>query len=138
MASDQDRTSIYVAALVKHISRGRLDVYLDDIFEAIRERKNHKRNQLAAHNRVILKPGVRVKIANGIKPRYLAGLKGTVIDPEQAGHLPRGNNGAIPIRLDFGKVRRYGPTVFVPPGAMSKLKDQTPNPEHAEYYDATG
>lgn len=125
---DSERTSKYVAALVKHIGNGRLDPYLEDILNSVIERNKHKRDQLAAHNRVILKPGVRVKIDDKIKPRYLGGLKGTVLDPEEAGHLPRGHNGSIPIKLDFGKVRRFGPVVYCPPATLRKLKDQTPPP----------
>lgn len=130
MANDQERTAAYVAALLRHIAKGRLDPYLDDIHNSIISRHKFNRDQRAAHNRVIMKPGVRVKIGNTIKPRYLAGLKGTVIDPEDIGHLPRGQDSSIPVRLDLGKIRRYGPTVFVPPSALAKLKDQTPHPHH--------
>lgn len=131
MASDNnERTAAYIAALLRHIAKGRLDPYLDDIRDSLNNRHRSIRDQRAAHNRVIMKPGVRVKIANTIKPRYLAGLKGTVMDPEDIGHLPRGQDRNIPVRLDYGRIRRYGPTVFVPPSALAKLKDQTPHPDH--------
>jgi hypothetical protein len=126
------RTDDYTLSLTKHILRGRLDSQLDIIQQAIVARRKTLRQEQITRNRILLTPGTRVKLTT-IKPQYLSNQKGTVVDAESAEHLllRRGNNpDFVPVRLDAGRVRRFGPIVFAPLAAVAKLKDQTAHPDH--------
>lgn len=127
MAS-QERVQHYSTALLKHLSRGRLDEYLDTIIDTAMARRRYLNEQKAIRNKAMMIPGTRVKISGNIKPKYLWGLTGTVTDAEFP--RPRSNKDFVAMRLDRGVVGRYGPTVFCPPALLSRLKDQTPHPGH--------
>ena len=124
----EDRTEKYVIALCRHIDKGRLDKYLDVITNAGWERKKRLRESRERENLIKLRPGTRVQIDPNIKPRYLGGLKGTVIQSE--GPRPRSNKRFLSVRLDDGRVGRFGPVVNCPPASLTKCKDQTPHPNH--------
>jgi hypothetical protein len=131
----QERTVQYVVALCKHISKGTLDKHLDVISTQINKRNATIRDNQAARNLVTLTPGTRVMITpDKIKPKYLGGHKGTVVDPDTLGPINQTNPAyqkAIPVRLDHGRVRKFGPIVWVPAACLRKLKDQTSNhPNH--------
>lgn len=129
MSTKEERTREYVSALMKHVSKGRLDNHLQSIADVTLLRLRHIREETAARNKAEMVPGTRVQITGNIKPRYLYGLKGTVVDET----YPRQTDKVLTsVKLDKGRVGRYGPIIFVPSALVHKLKDQTPHPDHTE------
>jgi hypothetical protein len=101
---------------------GKLDRILDTLTEACVARQRILREQRKAHNLAELTPGTRVRITR-IKPRYLSGLTGEVLSPipgaqELLGRPVRA--GFLPVKLDVGRVGRYGPMVHVPASALER------------------
>lgn len=62
------------------IRSGRLDTELDELAEILWNRRKYLNTQRALQNVMSVEAGDRVRILSELKPRYLAGLSGTVIE----------------------------------------------------------
>jgi ribosomal protein L21E len=89
------------------ILQGKCDTLLDDIAHAMRERKVQISRDLFRELRI----GDRVQIEGNIKPRYMAGLVGTVVDKRQS-----------KVELEFAEpVGRFGRRVICPVTSITKI-----------------
>lgn len=70
--------------VILSILNGQEDERLDNIAEAIRQRKR----AVALSRAATLKPGDKVRITGGISPKYLIGLVGEVAGPPQGDRIP--------------------------------------------------
>jgi hypothetical protein len=109
-------TKDLVNRILRLVTEGRIDSHLETIALVVRERQRIIRDQRATMNMAELsEPGTKVRITRGVKPQYLAGLEGTVVERPMA--FFRNKPGTI--YVDLGrKVRRYGPIVGCPASAL--------------------
>jgi hypothetical protein len=104
------------------IETGRLDKYLVVMDESIRERRKRIRDKKPRVNLHKLKPGARVRITSGLRPRYLVGLKGEVKDRDEIPVMGR-EPSSKHIPVDMGRiVRRYGPIIWVPANCLEEVE----------------
>lgn len=102
---------------------GKLDRIVDALYDACLERRRQLREQRKAMNLAELTPGTRVRISTSIKPRYLGRLTGEVLSPmPNAQELMRRpvKAGYLPVSLDVGRVRNFGPVVHVSASALER------------------
>lgn len=105
--SDFTKTSHEVHALLFAIQRGDFDPYIDQVYDALRQRQKLNRAVEAAINSASIQPEQMVTL-HDLRPNYLNGVRARVI--EVSGDK---------IKVDMGrKVHRYGPTVTVPASAV--------------------
>jgi hypothetical protein len=68
-----------VDTIIKRIRAGEYDDRIRDINHAAYERSKLMRDQRVLDKRAELGPGVRVRLAGGISPKYLLGWEGEVV-----------------------------------------------------------
>lgn len=68
-----------ISNVLSLIGRGELDAGLDAIIEAAAGRRKQLRKQAGKALAESAKPGTRVRIADKVKPRYIAGRTGVVV-----------------------------------------------------------
>jgi hypothetical protein len=89
---------------------GSMDTQLDALAGAITDR----RKAVAKRQLFELKPGDRVRVSGGIRPKYMIGAVGTVI---------RIGSARIDVQLDEDIGRfRAGRDIGFPPGTLEKLE----------------
>lgn len=106
--------------VVTAIARGTLDVELTAISEAIRGRTRYLDSVKAEVNQLQLKPGTKVRILPGLKPKYTAGLTGKIAD------APSTRAGDLMFEFDdrsFEVVRhRFRRVVGIPASLLTKVE----------------
>lgn len=101
-----DTTSIFI-----RLANGEFDSQLDQLAEAIRQRRKYVGRQKGLANQAAFTPGTAVVITGSISPKYLVGVTGTVST------RPAHRAGDIQVDIDEAyryRTRRFGPSVGVP------------------------
>jgi hypothetical protein len=105
------------ADIVKAITSGAADDNLTAVFDAYKARSRYLRTQEAITNQAELAPGTRVRIAGGIRPRYLVGIRGTV-SPRDDSPKP----GFLMVDIDESEdTGRFGHHVRVPANCLARV-----------------
>lgn len=102
---------------------GRLDSVLDELATAVHARRRIVADIERQRNLQNLRPGMRVRIKL-LRPKYLTGLQGEVIERLDSLDAFSGDHrfsGTLPVKLDAGRVRRYGPVVHVPANCLERI-----------------
>jgi hypothetical protein len=113
--------------LLDHVEDGRLDSILDELANAVRERRrtlyDRERRALEQAAKKAFKEDSRVEISGGIRPKYLLGATGTITGPPTVG-----KRGALyfPVRLDY-PIRRYGYSVTAPASCLTASDTPAPS-----------
>ena len=112
-----------VGKVVSMIHRGQLDGYLERIMAACNDRRRTVRDELTWRNMEELKPGTRVRVTGRIRPQYLLGCSGVVVERPEGFRVVQ-TDGVIYVdfKRQFGKRRgggyRYGPVIGVPAACL--------------------
>src|SRR5438270_11692041 len=108
-------TKDFTNLVCDRIFESKRDKHLETIMAACNARRRMVRDQTGQRNMLELnEKGKRVRIKGNIRPKYLLGYEGTVVD--RPFHF-RESAGTIYVYLGT-KVRRYGPVVGVPASAV--------------------
>src|SRR4051812_24056978 len=94
--------------VIDFVHDGKLDRVVDQLIDTGIARKKVLSQRKARANLENLEWGDKVRTVN-LRPKYISGLKGTIIDPEDRPTKP----GYLWIDLGM-RVRRYGPIVCLP------------------------
>ena len=70
--------STSIIDVVKELDSGVYDEVLDDLIDMLVVRRRYVRDQKASENRAAFGPGTRVRVTEGISPKYMEGMTGTV------------------------------------------------------------
>lgn len=113
MADSMTETSIF-----DRIARGEFDDQLGQMFDALRSRRKFAGQQKAAANKASMNPGDAVVVTEGISPKYLIGVRGTV--------SPRPARRAGDVQVDIDEAyreltRKFGVSVGVPANCLRKV-----------------
>lgn len=107
------------AELIRQIANGDFDSNLTTLISTAVERKRYLQKQKGAENQLALKPGMRVRILPGIKPKYLIGLTGTISS------LHSTRNGDLMFEFDDASypyvAHRFQRTVGIPAALLTRI-----------------
>ena len=93
------------------ILRGDHDHHLHALDHAVHQRQRLLEDQQAAIRLAQLRPGQHVQLNTDVRPKYLIGAHGTVIDT---------NDRTVTVLLDH-PIGRYGPTLRCPPTTIDPV-----------------
>lgn len=113
MAETTTETSIF-----DRIAHGEFDDQLEQMFEALRSRRKFAGQQRAARNKASMNPGDAVVVTEGISPKYLIGVTGTVST------RPARRAGDVQVDVDAAYhdlTRKFGVSVGVPASCLAKV-----------------
>jgi hypothetical protein len=100
--------------IIQAIAAGEADGQLEAVFQAYRARHRYLRQTAAITNQAELTAGTRVLISGSIKPKYLAGVRGTVAPSD-----PMAKAGSILVDIDADQYTgRYPKHLRVPANCL--------------------
>ncbi len=114
MTQTMTETSVF-----DRIARGEFDDQLDELFQALKDRRKFAGQQKAAQNKASMNPGDKVRVTAGISPQYLIGVTGTV-SPK-----PARRAGDVQVDIDEAyraRTRKFGTSVGVPANCLAKIE----------------
>lgn len=115
--------------LINLVLDGRLDSILDRLSEAVFARKKMIREQKAIQNRLTMTVGTRVRITTGLRPKYLVGLLGTVVEPWKLPREPKKDAIAVHLDTDPGVPARgrlrYDQTLAIPASCLEEVPPES-------------
>lgn len=106
--------------MLQHLEEGEYDDRLVMLRHEVHARHVAIQEKRARHNmRTLTKVGTRVRISSGIRPQYLAGMTGSVVEkPEE---FTKNRSDAIYVYLDHQPpTQKYGRTVGCPASVLEK------------------
>lgn len=105
-------------SIFTRIANGEYDGQLDQLFQALKDRRRFAARQRGLENKASMNAGDRVVITDGISPKYLTGTTGTVSP------MPPRRPGDVQVDIDekFAQARqRFGASVGVPANCLRVL-----------------
>jgi hypothetical protein len=104
-------------SIFTRLAKGEFDAQLDQLGQAVRDRRKYVSQQKGLENKAALAAGDAVVITGGISPKYLIGVTGTV--SQRAARRP----GDVQVDIDEeyrSLTSRFGPSVGVPANCLAK------------------